>query len=37
MYHQQVTKHFLQALSHIEYGAIIVTTPDGKTHYFLRR
>ncbi len=34
MYNQQVTKQFLRALSHLEYGAMNVTTPDGKIHNF---
>lgn len=34
MLDRHVTGRFLSALDHIEYGAITVTTPDGKVHAF---
>lgn len=34
MFDRHITTRFLTALDHIEYGAITVTTPDGKTHSF---
>lgn len=34
MFDSHITSRFLSALDHIEYGAIAVTTPDGKTHAF---
>jgi len=32
MFERQITYRFLDTLSHIEYGSMTVTTPDGKTH-----
>lgn len=34
MFEKQITDRFLKTLSHIEYGAITVITPDGKPHSF---
>ncbi len=34
MFERQITHRFLCALEHIEYGAIIVMTPDSQTHAF---
>ncbi len=34
MFGRYITRRFLSSLNHIKYGAIKVTTPDGKTHNF---
>lgn len=34
MFERQIADRFLKTLSHIEYGAIHVTTPDGKLHSY---
>ena len=34
VFNQQITRRFLTALDHIEYGEIKVTTPDGCMHGF---
>lgn len=34
MFNQQITSRFLATLDRIEYGAIRVTTPDGRVHAF---
>lgn len=34
MFEKQITDRFLKTLSHIEYGAITLTTPDGKVHSY---
>lgn len=33
MFGRQITNRFLESMSRIEYGAISITTPDGKTHH----
>ncbi len=34
MFEKSITHQFLKALEHLEYGAMDVTTPDGKRHCF---
>ena len=34
MFQRQITQRFLDTLSHIEYGSVCVTTPDGKTYSY---
>lgn len=34
MFEKHITRRFLNALSHIEYGSITITTPDGHTHNY---
>ena len=37
MFEKHITRRFLDALSHIEYGSITITTPDGHTHNYSGR
>ena len=34
MFEHYITKRFLETLNHIEYGALTVTTPDGKSYAY---
>ena len=34
MFERQITNRFLETMKHIRYGALSVTTPDGKTHEY---
>jgi len=34
MFEKQITRRFLNTLSHIEYGSIKITTPDNHTHIY---
>lgn len=34
MFDRQMTNRFLATLGNVEYGSIVITTPDGKTHSF---
>ncbi|MDI9349527.1 MAG: cyclopropane-fatty-acyl-phospholipid synthase family protein [Candidatus Symbiobacter sp.] len=34
MFNQKITTHFLKALNYIDYGSLVLTTPDGKNYAF---